>query len=193
MAEADNHKSTAARELIDLVDGTAYLPEPIRAAEIDIAIDALMTAHNGFNNFYNEPGPARTLAALAGSGGRIPEGVVPKYVMVVVKAFLGNGYGVSGSALPDYEQMIARFDPRQAARALRAFTDPTVYSVLRSTTGHRQWPVLLTSLGSKLTLPADRALYEAVRAFPGPPDMLHLDTNITRLAGTRRNAPHQSR
>ena len=193
VAEADNDKSTAARELINLVDGTAYLPEPIRAAEIDIAIDALMTAHNSFNNFYNEPGPARTLAALAGSGGHIPEGVVPKYVRVVVKAFLGNGYGVSGSALPYYEQMIARFDPRQAARALRAFTDPTVYSVLRSTTGHRQWPALLTLLGSKLTLPADRALYEAVRAFPGPPDMLHLDTNITRLAGTRRNAPHQSR
>jgi hypothetical protein len=54
--------------------------------------------------------------------------VLPKYVRVVVKAFLGNGYGVSGSALPYYEQMIAGFDPRQAARALRAFTDPEVSS-----------------------------------------------------------------
>jgi hypothetical protein len=192
-AEADNDKATAARELIDLVEGTAYLPQSIREAEIDTAIDALMTAHNGFNNFYNEPGPARTLAALAGGGGHIPEGVVPKYVRVVVKVFLGNGYGVSGSALPYYEQMIAGFDPRQAARALRAFTDPTVYSVLRSTTGRQQWRALLDLLGPKLTLPADRALFDAVRAFPGPLDMLHADANIKRLAGTRRNSPHRSR
>jgi hypothetical protein len=186
VAEADNDKATAARELIDLVDGTGYLPESIRATEIDTALDALLTAHNGFNNFYNEPSPARALAALTGGGGRIPEGVLPKYVRVVVKAFLGNGYGVSGSALPYYEQMIAGFDPRQAARALSAFTDPTIYSVLRSTTGQRQWPALLTLLGPKLTLPADRALFEAVRAFTGPPAMLHADTNIKRLAGTRR-------
>lgn len=187
VAEADNDRAAAARELIDLVDGTGYLPEPIRAAEIDSALDALLLAHNGFNNFYNEPAPARALAALAGGGGRIPEGVVPKYVRVVVKAFLGNGYGVSGSALPYYEQMIAGFDTRQAARALRAFTDATVYSVLRSATGHQQWPALLTLLGPKLTLPADRVLFEAVRTFPGPLEMMHADSNIKRLAGTRRD------
>ncbi len=117
---------------------------------------------------------------------------MPKYVRVLVKAFLGNGYGLSGSALPYYEQMITGFDPRQAARALRAFKDPTVYSVLRSPTGRRQWAQLLDLLGTKLTLSADRTLSDAVRAFVGQPDMLHLDTNIKRLAGTRRNPPHQS-
>ena len=113
-AEADSDKTTAARELIDLVDGTGYLPEPIRAAEIDTAIDALRVAHNGFNNFYNEPGPLVPWRPWPGAEDT-SRGVVPKYVRVVVKAFLGNGYGVSGSALPYYEQMIARFDPRQAA------------------------------------------------------------------------------
>lgn len=192
-AEADHGKATAARELIDLVDGTGYLPESIRAVEIDTAADTLRVAHNGFNNFYSEPAPARALAALAGGGGRIPDGVVPKYVRVVVKAFLGNGYGVSGSALPYYEQMIAGFDPRQAARALRAFTDSEVYSVLRSPTGQRQWPALLNLLGPKLTLPADRELFDAVRSFPGRLDMLHADSNIKRLAGTRRGPVRKSR
>jgi hypothetical protein len=192
-AEADSDKATAARELIDLVDGTGYLPESIRVAEIDTAVDALRVAHNGLNNFYNEPAPARALAALAGGGGRIPDGVVPKYVRVVVKAFLGNGYGVSSAAVPYYEQMIAGFDPRQAARALRAFTDPEVYSVLRSKVGVRQWASLLTLLGPKLTLRADRALFEAVRTFSGPPEMLHADTNIRRLAGTRRTVALRAR
>jgi hypothetical protein len=48
-------------------------------------------------------------------------------------------------------------------------------------------------LGPKLTLPADRALFEAVRMFPGSPSMLHADTNIKRLAGTRRNPPPRPR
>lgn len=119
--------------------------------------------------------------------------MLPKYVRVVVKAFLGNGYGVSGSALPYYEQMIAGFDPRQAARALRAFTDPEVSSVLRSATGQRQWPALLNLLGPKLTLLADRALFDAVRTFPGRLDMLDADSSIRRLAGTRREPVRKSR
>jgi hypothetical protein len=113
--------------------------------------------------------------------------VMPKYVRVVVKAFLGNGYGVSDAALPYYDLMLRAFDPRQAARALRAFTDPAVYSVLRSASGEGQWTALLTLLGPKLTLPADRALFDAIRGFTGPPNQLHADTNIVRLAGTRRN------
>lgn len=107
--------------------------------EIDAALDTLMAAHTGFNNFYKEPAPTRTLAALVGGDGRIPDAVLAKYVRVVVKAFIGNGYGVSGAAVPYYERMIGGFDPRQAARALRAFTDPEVYSVLRSAVGVRQW------------------------------------------------------
>jgi len=43
-------------------------------------------------------------------------------------------------------------------------------------------------LKPKLTLPANRALFEAIQAFTGPPDMLHAESNIKRLAGTRRNA-----
>jgi hypothetical protein len=49
---------------------------------------------------------ARTLAALAGGEGHIPDAVLPKYVSVVVKAYLGNGYGVSNAAVSYYERMI---------------------------------------------------------------------------------------
>jgi hypothetical protein len=73
-ASAETDKATAARELIDLVDGTRYLPEPIRAVEIDVAVDTLRPAHLGYNNFYNEPAPARALAALIGREGRVPDG-----------------------------------------------------------------------------------------------------------------------
>jgi hypothetical protein len=48
------------------------------------------------------------------------------------------------------------------------------------------WAALLGLLEPKLTLPADRALYDAVRAFTGPPDRLDLDVEIARLAMPRR-------
>ncbi len=67
------------------------------------------------------------------------------------------------------------------ARSSWAFTDPEVYSVLRSTTGERQWTALLNLLEPKLTLPADRALFDAVRAFYWP-------TTPARRAGVRHVA-----
>jgi hypothetical protein len=71
-ASVETDQATAARELLDLVDRAEYLPEPIRLVEIDAAIDALTAAHNGLNNFYNEPVPARALENLVGAQGSCP-------------------------------------------------------------------------------------------------------------------------
>jgi hypothetical protein len=57
-ASAEIGQASAAQELLDLVDGTGYMPEQIRAVKIDAAIDVLIAAHNGWDNFYNEPAPA---------------------------------------------------------------------------------------------------------------------------------------
>jgi hypothetical protein len=185
-ASVETDQATAARELLDLVDGSEYLPEPIRLVEIDAAIDALTAAHSGHNNFYNEPLPARALENLVGAQGQVPDEASAKYVPAIVKAFLGNGYGVSNAAIPSYTRMLGALDPRQAGRALRAFTDPGIISVLYSSSGQRQWSKLLDLLEPKLTLATDRALYDAVRAFTGPPDRLHADSNIARLVTPRR-------
>jgi hypothetical protein len=185
-ASAEMGQASAARELLDLVDGAAYLPEQIRVVEIDAAIDALMTAHNAWDNFYNEPGPTRSLEGLVGTEGNVPEAVSAKYVRAVVTTFLGNGHGVSHAAIPAYTRMIEGFGPREAGRALRAFTDAGIASVLWSSTGRQQWGELLDLLEPKLTLQTDRALYDAVRAYTGPPDRLAHDQSIAHLAVPRR-------
>jgi len=110
---------------------------------------------------------------------------------VIVKTYLGNGYGVSNAALPSYTSLLGALDPRQAGQALRAFTDPTISSLLWTQTGRRQWTALLDVLEPKLTLPADRALYDAVRAFTGTPDQLRADSNIARLVAPRRVRPRR--
>lgn len=195
-ASADTDQATASRELIDLVDGAAYLPEATRAVEIDTALDELRAAHLGMNNFYTESAPARRLSALIGESGRIPVSVQAKYVRTVVKVYLGNGYGTSFSAEPHYRRLLESLDVELARVALRAFTDESISSVLGTRSGANQWDDLLSILEPKLTAEGDRALLDAVRQFPENPSKLRLDTAIAKMAEgptRRRSVPRANR
>lgn len=182
IASAETGFATAARELIDLVDGTAYLTTEVRAVDMSEALDLLSNAHHGFNNFYNEPTPARRVLDLAGEKGDVPNQVRDRYLHIVIDCFLGNGYGVSAAAAVSYEKMLARFSSTDAGIALRLFMDPVYSSLLGSSAGRAQWARLLDILEPKLTSTTDRSLMAAIRTFPGSPDQLGLDSNIRRLA-----------
>ncbi len=95
VANADHRQAASARELFDLADAAAFLPEPVRVAELDTAIDALLAAHHGWNNFSTEPGPARQLETLVGERGDVPAALSTKYVKAIVEVFLTNGNGIS--------------------------------------------------------------------------------------------------
>lgn len=181
-AIAETNFATAARELIDLVDGAAYLTEEVRAVEMSEAIDELSAAHNGMNNFYNEAAPARRLAHLVGDQGAIPAAVATPYVRTLVKVYLGNGYGVAWAALPTYQALLQQLDGAAAGAALRLFTDPVYASVLTTQNARTRWAELLDILEPKLTSTTDRALMAAIREFSGTPDQLRLDTKIKQLA-----------
>lgn len=181
-ASADLTQARAARELLELVGGTAYLPEKERAVEVDAAVDALLAAHHGYSNFHSEPAPARALAILIGERGEVPTAVHGKYLRALVEVFLGNSYGVSYAAMPTYRDLLERLDSAQAGVALRAFMDRDISVKLWGSTGRTQWRALLDILEPKLTAPADRELVAAVRSFTGTPDQLSSDTRIRRLA-----------
>ncbi|HZL06813.1 MAG TPA: hypothetical protein VFE45_15590, partial [Coriobacteriia bacterium] len=180
-ASLDSGPATAARELLEVVDGTAYLPEDLRAGEIDTVLDTLMAAHHGMNNFYNEGAPARQLEALVGDKGTVPRAVARKYTRTLVEAFLGNGYGVAWAAVPSYRNLLQRLDSAEAERALNAFRDPSIASLLGSSVGRTQWIELLGILEPKLTNRRSRDLLTAVRGFNGTPDQLRLDSTIKKL------------
>jgi len=184
-ASLDHGQATAARELLDLVDGAAYLPQELRAAELDAALNTMMAAHNAMNNFYNEGPPARQIEALVGEQGDVPKAVARKYTRTLVEVFLGNGFGVSFTAEPVYRRLLERLDPQEAGRALRGFTDVGISSLLRAHTARRQWSELLEILEPKLTRRSDRELLAAIRAFPGTPDQLRGDTAIKKLVALR--------
>ena len=191
VASADIDQAKAARELLDLAGGVAYIPEKERAVEVDAALDALLAAHKGWNNFNTEPSPARAVATLIGERGEIPGAVEQKYLRVLVDVFLGNNFGVSWAAQSVYADLLERLSSSQAGLALRAFTDPTISVKLWSTVGQKQWSALLDILEPKLTSPSDRELIAAIRGFAGTPDKLASDTSIQRLV--ERAAPTRPR
>ncbi|GAA5087508.1 hypothetical protein GCM10023259_101370 [Thermocatellispora tengchongensis] len=186
VANADHGQAARARQLFDLVDAAAFLPEPVRAAELAAAIDALLTAHHGWNNFTNEAVPARQLEALVGERGSVPAALSAKYVNAVVEVFLTNGHGVSWAADPIYRGLIEKFDTQQAGQALRAFADTTIAGRLQTRLAQEHWNTLLELIEPKLTLRTDRELLAAIQAYRGTPDKLRTNQAIMTMARPRR-------
>ncbi|WP_189160632.1 hypothetical protein [Lentzea pudingi] len=185
-ANADADRAARARELLNLVDGTAYLPEYERTAELAQALDELNSAHEGWNNFSEEALPAARLLNLVGKYGQVPAQLNSRYVAQIVYVFLTNGHGTSWAADPTYEQLIRLFDSDQAALALRSFTESRIASRLQHTLSRTKWDELLDLIEPKLTGRRDRTLLDAIRAFTGTPDQLALDSGIKRLLGGPR-------
>ena len=179
VANGDADEAGLARQLLDVVDAAAYLPEQVRVAELATAIEDLLSAHRGRNNFYAEPAPARHLDALAGE--RVPNAVRAPYVAVLVEVFLTNGNGVAWSADPYYQSMISRFAPAEAEAAVREFFGEANQSKLRWDICRKKYEELLDLLDSKITRPVARDLMDAIRSFHGEPSDLAKDTELKRL------------
>lgn len=152
----DADHSRLAREFLGTVEASAYLPANLRFAEMDRAIDELLTAHQGWNNFYNAPPLARALAELVGQFADIPVWLRQKYVHALVEVFLGNGSGIAWNAPLIYREFIARFDVRLAKLALASFAELVIAVRLQHTKCQQQWTVLLDLLEPKISSPQGR-------------------------------------
>ncbi|MEU2955937.1 hypothetical protein [Streptomyces xanthochromogenes] len=179
-ANADKDRADRAKELLELVDGgAAYLPESDRLVEIQEALDDLKRAHQGTNNFYNEPPVARRLRDVVGRHGEVPKLLTAPYVATLVNVFLTNGYGLAWNAEPYYIELIKRFDGPQAAYALRSFAFRSIIPKLDATLSQEKWADLVELVAPKLTERGDRVMLELVRSFTGTPDKLRTDSKIT--------------
>ncbi|WP_326693365.1 MULTISPECIES: hypothetical protein [unclassified Streptomyces] len=180
LADADHAQAVLARQLIDLAQGSSYLPEAVKVTELAEAIEELMDVHLAVNNFYNEPRVARRLAELVGQHGSVPANLVRQYVKTLVTVFLTNGNGEVFAADPIYLDLIGRFDPHQASLALRSFANAEISSQLQRPLSRTKWDELLNVLDVKITGRPERELLQAVREFPGTPDKLRLASSIKR-------------
>jgi hypothetical protein len=104
-ANGEVSRANLARDFLTIVNGLAYLAPNTIAFEMTSALDALLAAHNGWNNFYNEVSPARLLHSFVPSSGDISNSVLGKYVKILTMCQIGNGYGVSSGAEPIYDNL----------------------------------------------------------------------------------------
>lgn len=180
-ANGDEAEAESARELLDAVDGSAYLPEPIRVAEISSAIEDLLRAHRGWDNFYAEPSRARLLERAVGDRS-VPDGVRTDYAMALVEVFLTNGHGVAWNAEPTYITLIEKFNRREAQAALLAFSNTRIASRLQMRLPREKFEDLLDLLEPKLGR-RYQEIASAIRASNAPADRLATDSKLKRLIG----------
>jgi hypothetical protein len=86
------------------VGGFDYVPENLRSATFVQVASSVIAAHQGANNFYNEPGPMRELASL---GTSIPGPALAVCITAVLCVKLGNFYGTSWAAQAPADYVIS--------------------------------------------------------------------------------------
>ena len=130
-ANAEINRKRLAKQFLDIVDGLGYLTEDIRAIEMKDGLEALLTAHYNYNNFYTEEPHARILLKYQSNAGLIPKAVRPYYVKVLLICKLGNGYGVSFMAEPYYDKMLNMFQDDEIKEFLGLLKDKELISIFQ--------------------------------------------------------------
>lgn len=151
LANGENKSVNFAKQFLELVDGLSYLPDSVKTPQIRSAVDNLLTAHNNFNNFYNEPPFARQLITIIGKHGEVPQQLMYQYTKAIVTVFLTNGSGVCWAAEPIYKDLIKNFNPKQAFIALTSFTDEGIKSKLQFSLCKQKFEELIDLLQPNIT------------------------------------------
>ncbi len=93
--DGDNKLLIAFKSILLKVKGFDFVPENLRSNSYIIAAKELLSAHQGINNYYNEPAKARYLSQM---GNSIPAPAFGACMTAVLACKLGNDYGISWDA-----------------------------------------------------------------------------------------------
>jgi hypothetical protein len=111
-AEGKKDRQTASQQFFKKLDLLELLSDHERSTMVIVACKRLMTVHQSFNNFYNEPPFAEQLLDLSIQSA-VPESAKETFVETVVTCAVGSAYGTSHAADDSYGKMISRFSPRE--------------------------------------------------------------------------------
>lgn len=168
-----------SREFLQIVDAESYIPTELKIVEIENAINDLLSAHRGFNNFYSEPTFAKQLQRMVGKPPKVPKGITKKYVYSIIEAYLTNGSGVAWSAEPIYIELIKGFDNFQANIAALSFTSSDISSKLQFNLCRTKFQKLIKFVKSTITSQPVLDLIDKVEKFnPSRLDKLMNDKQI---------------
>jgi hypothetical protein len=103
-AEGRKESVKALHGVLLRVRGFDFVPENLRSNMFTKVANSVVAAHQGMNNFYNEPGPMRELASL---GTSIPGPALAACITATLCVKLGNPYGVSWAAQASADLILA--------------------------------------------------------------------------------------
>lgn len=112
LAKGDSERTAASRNFFTELARLGLLAEPERHSIITVHCKRLMSAHQAYDNFHNEPPFAQQLCLIALQA-EVPSTAKHEYVNTVTSCFIGNGYGVSTGAFQFYEQMVRAFSSKE--------------------------------------------------------------------------------
>jgi hypothetical protein len=177
-ANSDAIRGKWAREFLDGVGAASYIPDSIRSAEIDNALDELLAAHRGFNNFYIEPSFATRLESLIGIKGQIPAPIAGRYIEVLVEVFLTNTHGVCFAADVVYNRLLAALDATQALLAILSFRKTHISSKLQFPLPKQKYRELLVLAKGKVTSPQGLDVLAIIDAYKPPLEHMRTETKL---------------
>jgi len=178
IANNEQEKAKLARQFLEIVNGVAYIPDDLKAAEIETAVQNLLSAHRNMSNFYSEPAFARQLSGLVGQAGNIPVQVRNSYVLGVVEVFLTNGNGVAWNAEPYYIELINKFSQDEAIIAMLSFAAENIASRLQFSLCQQKYRELIDMIKGKISSPAALEVMEAIENYGGPLDKMGNDSRM---------------
>jgi hypothetical protein len=152
-SEGRTESVKALHAVLVSVAGFDFVPENLRSATFVRVASAVISAHEGMNNFYNEPAPMRELASL---GTSIPGPALATCMTAVICVKIGNFYGVSRAAQSSADQVISGLSSDRWIYYLneRLGEDRLILTELRHENPARHWVTMISALGldhSKLT------------------------------------------
>jgi hypothetical protein len=119
------------------VDGRMYETLPAKTVALETLADKLEDAHEGWDNYYNEPPIMQEIFGYCRSSNDIPKEILPKLIRVVFRCRIGRGLtyrsGVSPDGRPLYDNFFSLMDDDGIINCILIIFHPTINSKLNNT------------------------------------------------------------
>ena len=149
-----------ALAFLKIVDGVKYIPESFKEIIFKKHAQALIDAHNGWDNFHHEPGYARDLASL---GPNVPISAIYTYVKAILLSFIGNGFGISNTAQKYNIEMIANLSQTGIRTLFNILTtDMDVARELSNTAPVKRLIGVMDLIKDKTMLPKQKEMFDLI-------------------------------
>jgi hypothetical protein len=137
-------KSTAVsgiKSALSKVKGFDYVPENLRSDTFLKAAAAIVDAHEGMNNFYNELSPLRAFSKL---GTTIPTPAIGECISAILCIRLGNEYGTANNAQTLAKELLDGVTPERWQHYLNQFLpgDIRILNKLADSRPMERWKTL---------------------------------------------------